>query len=474
MDKLCYIAGEWVGQDLEKVSVNNPANGEVVGTVPNASTDEATRAIDAAHEAFQEWSQTTAYERSNYLEKLFNLMHENEDELAEIMALEMGKPMNDSIGEVKYAASFIKWFAEEGKRVYGRTIPSDREGKKMRVRKQPVGVVGAITPWNFPAAMITRKLAPALAAGCTFVVKPPNETPLTAIKLMELCEEAGIPKGVVNLVTGDAEKIGDEILTNNKVRKFTFTGSTEVGIQLLKKGADQVMKMSMELGGHAPAIILDDADIETAARGVLASKFRNSGQTCIASNRIYVQDEIYDDFIKRFKELVDELKTGDPLSKDTDIGPLIHEGAYDKVKNHVDDALEKGAELVIGGEGDVKNGGFYFPPTILKDVTPDMLIMNEETFGPIAPIQKITNDEEAIQYANHTPYGLAAYIFTENYRRADYIIEQLDFGIIGWNDGVPSAAQAPFGGMKRSGIGREGSKEGIEEFLETKYVSVGY
>lgn len=474
MDKLYYISGKWVGEDLEKVPVYNPATGEVIGSVPKGGSKEAKQAIDAAHEAFQDWSQRTAYERSNYLEKLFNLMHENEEELAELMALEMGKPMNDAIGEVKYAASFIKWYAEEGKRVYGRIIPADRDGKNLRVIKQPVGVVGAITPWNFPAAMITRKLGPALAAGCTFVVKPPNETPLTAIKLVELCEEAGIPKGVVNLVTGEASEIGDELLSNHKVRKITFTGSTEVGKLLIKKSADLVMKMSLELGGHAPIIVLEDADLDKAARGVLASKFRNSGQTCITGNRIYVQEQIYDDFVEKFTDFTAELKTGDPMSKDTDIGPLIHKEAYEKVESHVDDALEKGASCVLGGQGEVKNNAYFYPPTVLRDVTSDMLIMNEETFGPIAPIQKFKNDEEAIELSNHTPFGLAAYVFTENYNRANHIIEKLDFGIIGWNDGVPSAAQAPFGGMKQSGMGREGGQEGMEAFLETKYISVGY
>jgi succinate-semialdehyde dehydrogenase/glutarate-semialdehyde dehydrogenase len=474
MNKFMFIAGQWVGKELEKIPIYNPANGSIVGTVPKGGTEETKKAIDAAHDSLPKWSQLTAYERSSYLEKLFHLMNTYEDEIAEIMALEMGKPMNDSIGEVKYAASFIKWFSEEGKRVYGRMIPSDRHGKKMHVIKQPIGVVGAITPWNFPAAMVTRKLGPALAAGCTLVIKPPTETPLTAIRLVELCEEAGIPKGVVNLVTGRASEIGDELLTNPKVRKITFTGSTEVGKLLIKKSVDQVKKLSLELGGHAPILVLEDADLDIAAKGVLASKFRNSGQTCIAGNRIYVHHKIYDDFIIKFTELTAKLKVGDPLSKDTDIGPLINQGAYEKVKNHVEDAIQKGAICVLGGKGEDKNNTYFYEPTILKDITPDMLIMNEETFGPIAPIQKINNDEEAIQYANDTPFGLAAYVFTENYKRANSIIEQLDFGIIGWNDGVPSAAQAPFGGMKQSGIGREGGSEGIDAFLETKYISVGY
>lgn len=474
MNKFMFISGQWVGKELEKIPVYNPANGTIVGTIPKGGIKEAKKAIDAASDAFPTWSQLTAYERSNYLEKLFQLMNKYENEIAEIMALEMGKPMNDSIGEVKYAASFIKWFSEEGKRVYGRMIPSNRGGKKLQVIKQPVGVVGAITPWNFPAAMVTRKLGPALASGCTIVIKPPTETPLTAIRIVELCEEAGIPKGVVNLVTGRASEIGDELLTNPKVRKITFTGSTEVGKLLIQKSVDQIKKLSLELGGHAPILVLEDADLDIAAKGVLASKFRNSGQTCIAGNRIYVHEKVYDDFVLKFKELTAKLKVGDPMSKDTDIGPLINQDAYEKVKNHVDDALRKGALCVLGGEGEEKNNTYFYQPTILKDVTPDMLIMNEETFGPIAPIQKIYNDDEAIQYANDTPFGLAAYVFTESYKRANRMIEQLDFGIIGWNDGVPSAAQAPFGGMKQSGIGREGGSEGIDAFLETKYISIGY
>ncbi|MGB7999520.1 MAG: NAD-dependent succinate-semialdehyde dehydrogenase [Anaerobacillus sp.] len=473
MEKFHYINGEWTGQDLEKLEVKNPATGELVGTVPIGGKSETKKAIDAAHQAFPAWSSLTAYERSSYLKKLHSLMMDHEDELAELMTKEMGKPLHESKGEVAYSASFVEWFAEEGKRVYGRTIPPHKEKRMMEVRKQPVGVVGAITPWNFPAAMIARKLAPALAAGCTFVVKPPSATPLTAVRLVELCEEAGIPKGVVNLVTGKSSEVAGELMSNPHVRKITFTGSTEVGKKLMEQAAETVKNISLELGGHAPIIVLDDADIDKAVDGVIASKFRNGGQTCICGNRVYVQEKIYDEFISKFVNKTKDLKVGNGLEEGTDIGPMIDKDGYDKVEKHVQNALSQGAECALGGEGYEENGSYFYRPTILKDVTPGMLIMNEETFGPVAPIQKVTTDDEAIKYANQTPFGLAAYVFSESVRRGNYIVNGLDYGIVGWNDGVPSAAQAPFGGMKQSGIGREGGHEGIEAYLETKYVSIG-
>ncbi len=473
MEKQFFINGEWTGSDLERLKVNNPATGELFGSVPMGGKKETRQAINAAYDAFEDWKNLTAYERSGYLKKLNDLMLEHEDELAEIMTKEMGKPYEESKGEVRYAASFVEWFAEEGKRVYGRTIPPHKDGKHMEVRHQPVGVVGAITPWNFPAAMITRKLAPALASGCTFVVKPAEETPLTAVKIVELAEQAGIPKGVVNLVTGDPAEIGGELLSHPHVSKITFTGSTQIGKMLMKQASDSLKKISLELGGHAPIIVLDDADIDKAVDGVLASKFRNGGQTCICGNRVYVQENILDEFTEKFVAKTKELKVGNGMEPDTKIGPIINKEGYEKIDNHVQNAVKQGATAAAGGRGYVNDGVYFYEPTVLTDVTPGMIIMNEETFGPIAPIQKISTIEEGIRHANNTPFGLAAYVFTESVTNGNKVVNALDYGIIGWNDGVPSAAQAPFGGMKQSGIGREGGIEGIEDYLETKYVSIG-
>ncbi|MDZ5472262.1 NAD-dependent succinate-semialdehyde dehydrogenase [Bacillus sp. 31A1R] len=473
MDKLLYINGEWTGSELEKINITNPASGEIVGTVPNGGATETKQAIEAAHQAYLKWSKLTAYERCDLLERYYDLVLENEDELARVLTLEMGKPLHEAKGEIKYAASFLKWFAEEGKRVYGRTVPSQHGDKRLQVIKKAVGVVGAITPWNFPAAMITRKLGPALASGCSIVIKPAKQTPLTAVFLVELAEKAGIPKGVVNLVTGNASKIGDELLSNPLVKKITFTGSTEIGRVLMEKGAKHIKNLSLELGGHAPIIVLDDADLDLAVKGTMASKFRNAGQTCICGNRIYVQENIYEEFITRFVEEASKLKVGNGLDEGTDIGPIIDKNGYQKVEEHVQDALSKGATCVLGGEGTPKNGAYFYPPTVLKDVNSTMLVMHEETFGPVAPIQKFTTDEDAVELANQSPYGLAAYVFSESNRRGTKVVEALDYGIIGWNDGAPSTAQAPFGGMKESGMGREGGIEGLEEYLETKYVSIG-
>jgi succinate-semialdehyde dehydrogenase / glutarate-semialdehyde dehydrogenase len=471
MEKLLYINGSWTGNSLEKIEVFNPANGEVVGTVPSCGKEETDAAIDAAHVAFSGWSKLTAYERADYLMKLHDLMIEEKEEIAELMTLEMGKPLKESVGEVMYAASFIKWYAEEGKRVYGRTIPSSAENKRMQVLRQPVGVVAAITPWNFPAAMITRKLGPALAAGCTFIVKPPKETPLTAIKLVELADKAGFPKGVINLVTGSSSIIGKAIMDSEQVRKVTFTGSTEIGKKLIEQSAATVKNVSMELGGHAPAVVLDDADLKKAVAGIVASKFRNAGQTCICINRVYVQENVYDEFVELVAAEAKKLKVGNGLDEGTDIGPIINKDGYEKISEHVENALSNGAECVTGGKGSAENGAYYYEPTVLKNVTQDMLIMNEETFGPVIPIHKISSIEEGIKLANTSPFGLAAYVYTENMSKGTQIVEGLDYGIIGWNDGVPSAAQAPFGGMKESGLGREGGVEGMEAYLETKYVS---
>lgn len=472
LDYLMVVNGEKVGANLGKIEVMNPATNEVVGTVPNGAEKEAILAIDAAYDAFEGWSQLTAYERSDYLKTLNDLLLEHKDEFAETMTREMGKPITQSLGEVIYSASFVEWYAEEAKRVYGETIPSHLPNKRMQVWKKPVGVVAAITPWNFPLAMITRKIAPALAAGCTVIIKPSKESPITAVKFMELVEKANFPKGVVNLVTGSSSKIVGEMMQNEKVRKITFTGSTEVGKILIEQSAHQVKKLSLELGGHAPFIILDDANIDAAVQGVIASKFRNAGQTCVCANRIYVQSAVYEEFVEKFAKEVAKLKVGDGLDKEVEIGPLINEDGLEKVASHVADAVDKGASVVTGGNR-VDSEGVFYEPTVIRDVDPSMIIMSEETFGPVAPIQKIETDEEAITLANSTEYGLAAYVYTESVARGTKIIERLDFGIIGWNDGVPSAAQAPFGGMKESGIGREGGHEGMDAFLETQYVSIG-
>ncbi|SDQ20478.1 NAD-dependent succinate-semialdehyde dehydrogenase [Virgibacillus salinus] len=470
---LMNINGEWVGDSLSTLNVTNPANSDIIGTVPNGGEKEASQAISAAHEAYQSWSELTAYERAGYLKKLNQLMLDNLEEVAQVMTLEMGKPINESRGEVKYAASFIEWFAEEGKRIYGETIPSHATNKRLQVWKKPVGVVAAITPWNFPAAMLTRKMGPALAAGCTVVMKPSSESPLTAVKIMELCEQAGFPKGVINLVTGSSSKIAKAIMDNDKVRKITFTGSTEVGKILIRQSADQVKRLSLELGGHAPLIVLDDANVDLAVKGVMASKFRNAGQTCICANRIYVQAGVYDEFVEKFAQQVEKLKVGNGADDSVDIGPLINQAGLDKVKHHMDDAVKKGAHVVTGGKPITDDGGVFHTPTVVKDVDQSMVIMQEETFGPVAPIQKIASEEDAVKLANDTPYGLAAYVFTDNVAKGHRVIEQLNFGIVGWNDGAPSAAQVPFGGMKESGIGREGGHEGIDAFVESQYVSIG-
>lgn len=472
MKYLMTINGESVGEDLEQIEIINPGTNEVVGTVPKGAEAEADMAIEAAHEAFEEWADLTAYDRANYLKKLTDLLIENKEELGRIMTVEMGKPITQSIGEVVYAASFLEWYAEEGKRIYGHTVPAHVPNKRMQVWKKPVGVVAAVTPWNFPLAMLTRKVGPALAAGCTVIMKPSSESPLTAGMFMDLIGEAGFPKGVVNLVTGSSSKIVGRIMEDDRVRKLTFTGSTEVGKLLIKQSADNVKLLSLELGGHAPLIVLDDANLDVAVKGAVDSKFRNTGQTCVCANRIYVQSGIYDEFVERFSKAVQALNVGDSLDSEVDIGPLINEDGLEKVIRHVEDAVGKGAGVVSGGNR-IGKSGLYYEPTVIRDVDKSMVIMHEETFGPIAPVQKVETIEEAIKFANSTEYGLAAYVFTENVAQGMKLIEKLDFGIVGWNDGAPSAAQVPFGGMKESGIGREGGAEGIEAFVESQYVSIG-
>ncbi|MDG5790013.1 NAD-dependent succinate-semialdehyde dehydrogenase [Evansella sp. AB-P1] len=467
-----FINGEWTGDYIETMDVFDPATGEKVGSIPKAGEKETKLAIDAAHDAFKDWSLLPAQDRASYLMKWHDLILENKDEIAEILTKEMGKPLAEAKGEIAYSASFIAWYAEEAKRIYGRTIPASAPNKRIQIMKQPVGVVASITPWNFPAAMIARKMAPALAAGCTFVAKPAELTPFTAIKLFELCEEAGFPKGVVNLVMGDAPSIGRVMTTSDKVRKLTFTGSTEVGKLLIQQSANKVHNLSLELGGHAPMIVCDDADLDLAVEGVIASKFRNAGQTCVCGNRIYVQEGILESFMKKLEVKVKGLKVGNGLEEGVDIGPLIEKKSYEKVQRHVEDAVAKGANVVIGGNGVANNDSYFFHPTILTNVTDDMVVMQEETFGPVAPIQTFKTDSEVVAKANDTRFGLAAYFFTENYSRGTKIAEGLEYGIVGWNDGVPAVAQAPFGGMKESGMGREGGMEGIEAFLETKFLSI--
>lgn len=466
------INGEAVGKNLKRIEVMNPATNEIVGTVPEGGEVEAKLAVDAADHVFDKWAKTTVYERADLLRKLFDLMHEEKEVLAELMTKEMGKPISQSLGEVNYAASFLDWFAEEGKRLYGRTIPTHAENKRIQVWHKPVGIVFAITPWNFPIAMITRKLGPAIAAGCPIIIKPPQASPLTAIKFMELVERAGFPKGVINVVTGKSSEITNVMMKDKRVRKITFTGSTAVGKKLIEQSAYQVKKLSLELGGHAPAIVFKDANIDLAVKEIVAAKFRNGGQTCVCVNRIYVHDSIYNQFAEKYTEAVKQLQVGDGQDENDDIGPLVNEAAIAKVETHVQDALEKGATLLTGGKL-YKENTLIYEPTVIGNVRSDMIMMQDETFGPLAPIQSFTEDHEAIQLANDTPFGLASYIFTDNLSRGMLAAEQLDYGIVGWNDGLPSTAQAPFGGMKESGYGREGGKEGIEAFVETQYVSIG-
>ncbi|MGG3195502.1 NAD-dependent succinate-semialdehyde dehydrogenase [Priestia aryabhattai] len=468
-----YIDGNWIGSECKELKkVVNPATHEVVGLIPQGGFYEAKQAVDAAYQALKQWRHKTAEERSQVLLKWFHLIDESKEEIGKIMTQEQGKPIKEAIGEVTYANSFISWYAEEGKRIYGETIPASHPNKRILIRKEPVGVIAAITPWNFPAAMITRKVAPALAAGCTAVVKPANETPLTALKLAELAEKAGIPKGVLNVVTGNSQEIGKAWLNDHRVRKITFTGSTEVGKVLMKGAAENVKRVSLELGGNAPFIVMEDANLSKAAKGLINSKFRNAGQTCICTNRIYVHESIENEFIEIFKNELEKLKVGNGYEEGTDIGPLIDQAAVDKVKSFVDDALLHGGETVYVGTKPESCDGFYYPPTIIRNVKDQMLCVREEIFGPLAPITTFKTEDEVIQRANNTNYGLAAYVFTQSLSRAFRISEELEYGIIGLNDGLPSVAQAPFGGYKESGLGREGGHHGIDEYLELKYISI--
>jgi succinate-semialdehyde dehydrogenase/glutarate-semialdehyde dehydrogenase len=466
----CYIDGRWVDADGGKtLAVTNPATGEVLGTVPNMGAAETRRAIEAANAAWPAWRARTAKERSTILRKWADLMMANQEDLAIIMTAEQGKPLTESRGEIAYAASFIEWFAEEARRVYGDTIPGHQPDKRIVVIKQPVGVCAAITPWNFPAAMITRKAGPALAVGCTMVSKPASATPFSALALAELAERAGVPKGVFSVVTGASTAIGGEMTSNPLVRKVTFTGSTETGKLLIAQAAKTVKKVSMELGGNAPFIVFDDADLDAAADGAIASKYRNAGQTCVCANRILVQDKVYDAFAGRLAERVAKFKVGNGMEPGVIIGPLIDEAAVKKVEEHVSDAVAKGAKVAMGGKRHAL-GGLFFEPTILTGVNPTMKVTREETFGPVAPLFRFKTEEEAIRLANDTEFGLASYFYARDLGRVWRVAEGLESGIVGINTGLISTTEAPFGGVKESGLGREGSKYGIDEFLEIKYL----
>ncbi|MFX4304537.1 NAD-dependent succinate-semialdehyde dehydrogenase [Exiguobacterium sp. A1_3_1] len=465
------INGEWY-DTTETIPVYDPATKALLGHVPASSAEDAQRSVDAASEAFVKWSNETADTRANLVDAWYRLINENREELARIMTTEQGKPYVEALGEVDYGNQYVRWYAEEARRIYGETIPASVPGKRLFVEKEPVGVVAAITPWNFPAAMITRKLAPALAAGCTIVLKPSEETPFTALRLVELAEEAGIPKGVINVLTGDAATISGVWQADSRVRKITFTGSTAVGKLIMRQAADTMKKLSLELGGHAPFIVTENADLDKAVEGAMRSKFRNGGQACVATNRFYVQASVLDAFTEKFTAAVKQLQVGNGMDADSTVGPLINAKAVVKVKAHIDDAVAKGATILTGGTID-ESVGYFVTPTVLANVTEDMLCMQEETFGPLAPISVFETLDEVIERANNTPYGLAAYAFSERIDEALMLGKRLEYGIVGLNDGAPSAAQAPFGGYKESGLGREGGVYGIEDYLEVKYLSLG-
>ena len=466
-----YVDGKWVSAASEKTfEIYNPSTHDLIIRVPDMSRKDAQKAIDAAYRAFPMWSSKIAKERADILSKFHNLIMENIDDLANILTAEMGKPLAEAKGEIAYGASFIQWFAEEAKRINGETIPSHQADKRILVLKQPVGVVASITPWNFPNAMITRKIGPALAAGCCFVGKAAEDTPLSALALCQLAEEAGIPPGVLSIITSnDPSQIGEEFCVNPKVRKLTFTGSTSVGKILLRQGADQVLKMSMELGGNAPFIVFDDADIDEAVEGAIVSKYRNNGQTCICANRFYIQDRVYEEFAQKLTEKVKNMTVGDGFETESVLGPLISTAALEKVKQHVQDARDKGGRILCGGKGHAL-GKTFFEPTVITEVNESMLVSNEETFGPVAPLFRFSDENDVIVKANATQYGLASYFYAGNLSRVWRVTESLEYGMVGVNTGVISTEVAPFGGVKQSGIGREGSSHGIEEYLEMKYV----
>ncbi|GLO14274.1 NAD-dependent succinate-semialdehyde dehydrogenase [Pseudomonas putida] len=465
-----YINGEWLDADNgQTIKVTNPATGEVIGTVPKMGTAETRRAIEAADKALPAWRALTAKERSAKLRRWFELMIENQDDLARLMTTEQGKPLAEAKGEIAYAASFIEWFAEEAKRVYGDTIPGHQPDKRLIVIKQPIGVTAAITPWNFPAAMITRKAGPALAAGCTMVLKPASQTPYSALALVELAHRAGIPAGVLSVVTGSAGEVGGELTGNSLVRKLSFTGSTEIGRQLMEECAKDIKKVSLELGGNAPFIVFDDADLDKAVEGAIISKYRNNGQTCVCANRIYVQDGVYDAFAEKLAAAVAKLKIGNGLEDGTTTGPLIDGKAVAKVQEHIEDAVSKGAKVLSGGK---LIEGNFFEPTILVDVPKTAAVAKEETFGPLAPLFRFKDEAEVIAMSNDTEFGLASYFYARDMSRVFRVAEALEYGMVGINTGLISNEVAPFGGIKASGLGREGSKYGIEDYLEIKYLCI--
>ncbi|MFA7893667.1 NADP-dependent succinate-semialdehyde dehydrogenase [Pseudomonas putida] len=465
-----FINGEWLDADSgQTINVTNPATGEVIGTVPKMGTAETRRAIEAADKALPAWRALTAKERSTKLRRWFELMIENQDDLARLMTTEQGKPLAEAKGEIAYAASFIEWFAEEAKRVYGDTIPGHQPDKRLIVIKQPIGVTAAITPWNFPAAMITRKAGPALAAGCTMVLKPASQTPYSALALVELANRAGIPAGVLSVVTGSAGEVGGELTGNALVRKLSFTGSTEIGRQLMQECAKDIKKVSLELGGNAPFIVFDDADLDKAVEGAIISKYRNNGQTCVCANRIYVQDGVYDAFAQKLADAVAKLKIGNGLEDGTTTGPLIDGKAVAKVQEHIEDAVSKGAKVLSGGK---LIEGNFFEPTILVDVPKTAAVAKEETFGPLAPLFRFKDEAEVIAMSNDTEFGLASYFYARDMSRVFRVAEALEYGMVGINTGLISNEVAPFGGIKASGLGREGSKYGIEDYLEIKYLCI--
>ncbi len=469
----CYINGAWFdAADGKCIDVNNPATGDIIATVPSLGADETRRAIEAANAAWPEWRARTGKERANLMRRWYQLMMENQEDLAVLMTSEQGKPMLESRGEIAYAAAFIEWFAEEAKRVYGDTMNHPLPGRRIVVIKQPIGVVAAITPWNFPAAMITRKCAPAMAAGCPVVIKPASQTPLSALALAELADRAGIPRGVLNVITGQARVLGGELTENPTVRKLSFTGSTEIGKLLMAQCAGTVKKVSLELGGNAPFIVFDDADLDAAVVGAMASKYRNAGQTCVCANRFLVQDGIYDAFAERMAAAVKDLTVGNGLEDGVQQGPLIDGNAVKKVEQHIADATAKGAKVVVGGSRH-SLGGTFFEPTLLSGVNTDMAVTREETFGPVAPLFRFGDEAQAIRMANDTEFGLAAYFYSRDVGRIWRVAEGLEYGIVGINEGIISNEVAPFGGVKESGIGREGSKYGMDDFLEIKYLCLG-
>jgi succinate-semialdehyde dehydrogenase / glutarate-semialdehyde dehydrogenase len=468
----CYIDGRWVdADDGSTIDVTNPATGEKLGTIPRCGAAETRRAIEAATAAFPAWRARTAKDRSAVLRKWFDLVMANQEELARLLTLEQGKSLTEARGEIAYGASFIEWFAEEGKRLYGDVIPGHMADKRIVVLRQPIGVTAAITPWNFPNAMITRKAGPALAAGCPMVLKPAAQTPYSALALAVLAEEAGIPKGILSVVTGSASAIGGEMTSNTAVRKLSFTGSTEIGRLLMRQSADTVKKLSLELGGNAPFIVFDDADVDAAVVGAMASKYRNSGQTCVCTNRLYVQAGVHDEFVGKLAAAAANLKVGSGLDSGTEQGPLIDANAVAKVEEHIADALAKGATLLAGGKRHAL-GGTFFEPTVIAGVTQDMLVASEETFGPLAPVIKFETEDQAIAMANDTEFGLAAYFYSTNLSRVWRVAEAIESGMVCINSGILSTEVAPFGGVKQSGLGREGSKYGIDDYVEMKYLSI--